>query len=83
MRDVEVLLHHRAGAADLVADLFTEIGRQQAVNRILNPVAFRFVSRRGIAGQRLQRLAAAAMVFAAARTFFIGDLRTRFAESTK
>jgi len=29
MRDAKIFLHHRAGAADLVADQRAEIGRQQ------------------------------------------------------
>jgi hypothetical protein len=60
MRNVQVLLHHRAGAADLVADHLAEIGRQQAVDRVRNPVSFGFGPRRGSAGKRLQRHAMAA-----------------------
>ena len=60
MRDVKVSLHHRAGAADLVADQRAEIGRQQIVDGVLNPVPFRLGLRRGIAGKRMQRRAVAA-----------------------
>src|SRR3981189_3034939 len=41
MRDVKVSLHHRAGAADLVADQRAEMGRQQIVDGVLNLIAFR------------------------------------------
>jgi len=46
------LLHHRAGAADLVTDQRAEIGRQQLVNRVLNPVSLGFSLRGGVAGKR-------------------------------
>ena len=60
MRDIEILLHHRAGAADLVADQRAEIGRQQIAQRLLNPVALGLVPRRESGGQRLKRRAVAA-----------------------
>jgi hypothetical protein len=60
MRDIEIFLHHRAGAADLVAGHGAEIGRQQIAQRFLNPVSLRFVVRRDIGGQRLKRRAGAA-----------------------
>ena len=59
MRDVEILLHHRTGAADLVADHLAEIARQQAVDGVRDPVAFGFGLRRGVAGKRMQRRAIA------------------------
>src|SRR6202011_2877116 len=54
MRDIEILLHHRAGAADLVADHRAEIDREQAVQRILDPVTVSFGLGRGVAGERRQ-----------------------------
>ena len=60
MRDADILLHHRTGAADLVAGRRPYIRRQQIVNRILNAVALGFILRGDIRGQRLQRPAVAA-----------------------
>ena len=54
------LLHHSTGAADLVADHVAEIDRQQAVDRVRNPVPFGFGLRRGVAGKRMQRRAVTA-----------------------
>ena len=49
MRDVEISLHHLAGAADLVTDERAELGRQQVVDGILNQIAVGFGLRRGFA----------------------------------
>ena len=54
MWNIKISLHHRAGAADFVTHPRAEIGRQQAVQRVLNPVSLGFISRRGIASQRRQ-----------------------------
>jgi hypothetical protein len=62
MRNAKILLHHGAGAADLVSRQRAEIRRQEFVDGILNPVSFRFSPRRGIASKRLQRRAVAAGV---------------------
>ncbi len=60
MGNAEILLHHRAGAADLVADHGAELRQQQVVHRALDPVALRLVPRREFGVQRVQRGAAAA-----------------------
>ena len=60
MRDVEILLHHRAGAADLVADHRAGLRQQQIVHGALNAVALGLVLRRDVAAQRMQRRAVAA-----------------------
>ena len=60
VRNSEILLHHRAGAADLVTDQRAEIGGQQIMKRILNAVSVGLVLRRGVCGERLQRPAVAA-----------------------
>ena len=60
MRDVEILLHHRAGAADLVADQRADLRQQQIVNRVLNPVSVGLSPRRGVGRKRRQRRAVAA-----------------------
>jgi hypothetical protein len=60
VRNAEIVLHHRAGAADLVTDQRAEIGRQQLVKRILNAVSAGLVLRRASGGERLQRRAVAA-----------------------
>ena len=60
VRNAEVMLHHRAGAADLVTDQRAEIGRQQLVKRILNAVSAGLVLRRDIGPERLQRRAVTA-----------------------
>jgi hypothetical protein len=60
MRDIEILLHHRAGAADLVTDLRAEIGRQQIGNRGLNQISLGLVPRGDIRIERRQRRAVTA-----------------------
>jgi hypothetical protein len=60
VRNSEIVLHHRAGAADLVTDQRAEIGRQQLMQPILNAVSAGLVLRRDIDGERLQRRAVAA-----------------------
>ena len=75
MGNVEILLHHRAGAADLVADHGAELRQQQIVHGALDLVAFGLVLRRDVgvsefSGVRARR--AAAMVLAAARMLSIG-----------
>jgi hypothetical protein len=59
--NAEIVLHHRAGAADLVTDQRPEIGRQQRMKRILNAVSAGFVLRRDIGGERPQKRAIAAV----------------------
>jgi hypothetical protein len=54
MRDVQILLHHLAGAADLVADQRAGLRQQQIVHRALHPVAFGLIARRNVCRQRLQ-----------------------------
>ena len=68
MRDVEITLHHRAGAADLVADQRADMRQQQIVQRALDPIALGLVGRGDRRARRAARLRrASAMVLAAAR----------------
>ncbi len=60
MWDVEIFLHHRAGAADLVADETADLGLQQIVQRALHEIAFGLVARHDVFRKRLERRAAAA-----------------------
>src|ERR1700722_4819700 len=60
MGDAEILLHHRAGAADFIADADAAIGREQAVQRVLDLVALRFAVWRSASRQRPERSTAAA-----------------------
>src|ERR1700722_19208739 len=60
MGDAEIFLHHRAGAADLIADSSAAIGCEQAVQRVLDQVALRFAARRSASRQRPERSTAAA-----------------------
>ena len=69
MRNLDIVLHHRAGAADLVAAVRAEIGRQQTGQRRLNPVSLGFglVARSAAAAKRRgsgmrRRWRAAAMI---------------------
>ena len=48
MRNAEILLHHRAGAADLVADHGAELRQQQIMHRALDTVAVGLVLRRDV-----------------------------------
>ena len=60
MRDVEILLHHRAGAADLVTNQAACLRQQQVVDRALNAIAFRLIAGRELRSKRGQRRAIAA-----------------------
>src|SRR4029077_9008193 len=60
VRNAEILLHHRAGAADLVSDQRAVVGRQQLMQRFLNAVSGGLVLRRDIGAEWLQRHKAAA-----------------------
>ncbi len=55
MRDAEIALHHRAGAADLVADQRPDLCRQHGMHRILDAIAVGLIARRDLRGKRLQR----------------------------
>src|ERR1700736_3325488 len=55
MWNVEIFLHHLAGAADLVADQGTRARQQQVMHGALDAIAFRLVLRRDVGRQRLQR----------------------------
>src|SRR5439155_6075843 len=60
MGDVEILLHHRAGAADLVTDQAACLRQQQIVDRALYLITFRLVAWHKIRRKRRQRRAIAA-----------------------
>src|SRR5665213_625690 len=60
MRNAEIVLHHRTGAADLVTHQRAEIGRQQFMKRILDAVSLDFVLWCDVVGERSQRRAVAA-----------------------
>jgi len=60
MGDVEILLHHRAGAADLVADQGTGLRQQQIVDGALDLISCRLVAWHKIRRKRGQRRTIAA-----------------------
>ena len=55
MRDAEIMLHHHAGAADLVADAVAEIGRKQAMQRVLDQITLGLAARRELRRKRRER----------------------------